>query len=184
MEISDEILVERILSGESTLFAQLVDRYKTIIFNVMLRYSGCRDDADELTQDVFCKLFRMLSRYKGEKLFFSWMYTVSLNHVKDWSRNRALDRKKTVQLALSGAGDFIPKRPDLHLEQREAVEGLYAALARISEDRQELLLLRYRHERSIKELAEIFELSESAVKMRINRSIAMLRELLDEEGTL
>ena len=177
MEISDDALIQKIRGGESDFFAEIVERYKIQIYNLMYRYSGSAEDAADMTQDVFCRAFERLGQYRNQKNFFAWLYTLALNYAKDWARKRSTHEHNFETFARESA-DNETKLPESLLEADQEVKGLVAALAMLAEDRREMVLLKYRHERSIKEIAEIFEISESAVKMRLHRALDELGQKL------
>ncbi len=177
MELSDNQLIERIRGGDSDSFAPLIERYKRTIFNLMYRYSNSVDDAADMTQDVFCRVYEKLDRYREEQKFFSWFYTLALNYARDWRKQRCSDARKIRRF--EPGEQTAGNQPEHETESKQQIEKLMLALETLSEDRKEMLILRYRHERSIKELAEIFDLSESAVKMRLHRSLEELGHKLD-----
>ena len=172
--MSDDTLVSMVQRGESEAFAYIVERYKIQIYNLMYRYSNSREDAADMTQDVFCRAFERLNRYQKRNQFFSWLYTLALNYAKDWQKKKNRSRRKLAQFsAETGKNESISAHSLLEVDQE--VDSLNEALATLPGDRREMVLLRYRHECTIKELVEIFELSESAVKMRLHRALEDLR---------
>jgi RNA polymerase sigma-70 factor (ECF subfamily) len=177
MEISDDALIKEIRGGESDSFAEIVERYKIQIYNLMYRYSGSAEDAADMTQDVFCRAYERLGQYRNQKNFFAWLYTLALNYAKDWARKRSTHEHNLETFARESS-DKETKLPENLLEADQEVKVLVAALAMLAEDRREMVLLKYRHERSIKEIAEIFEISESAVKMRLHRALDELGQKL------
>jgi len=174
MKISDETLVMKVLQGDTEAFAQIVDRYNVQVYNLMYRYSGSPEDAADMTQEVFCRIFERLNRYQRRNHFFSWSYTLALNYAKDWSRKKRNRRRTLAEFSLE-AGNNQAGSAHRPMEEGRKTASLNAALETLPDDRREMVLLRYRHERSIKELAEIFDLSESAVKMRLHRALEDLR---------
>jgi len=177
MELPDSRLVKRIRDGDRDSFATLVERYKKPVFNLMFRYSDSLDDAADMTQDVFCRIFEKLHLYREKQKFFSWLYTLALNYARDWKRQQCSHERnvRTIETDRSTGSNH----PEHQAESRQQIEQLLLALDTLPEDRKEMVILRYRHERSIRELAEIFSLSESAVKMRLHRS---LQDLGNEMG--
>ncbi|WP_136806037.1 RNA polymerase sigma factor [Desulfosediminicola flagellatus] len=175
MEISDNQLVSRILKGDTNTFATLVDRYNSQIFNLMYRYSGSTEEAADMTQDVFLKSFEKLESYR-EQRFFSWLYTLALNHAKDWSRKRQTNEQKLARLKHDSSTN--EQHASGELESQQENTSLLKALETLSPDNKEMVLLKYQHDHSIRELSEIFNLSESAVKMRLHRSLAEVRTVL------
>ena len=177
MEMSDDTLVSMVLQGENEAFAYIVERYKIQIYNLMYRYSNTREDAADMTQDVFCRAFERLNRYQKRDQFFSWLYTLALNHAKDWTKKRNIRRRKMAQLSAEADSNEAVST-HLLVEADQKSDKLMAALETLPDDRREMLVLRYRYERSIRELSEVFDLSESAVKMRLQRALEALRSEL------
>lgn len=177
MEPQDNQLIQRINEGDYTCFATLVDRYSTPIYNLMYRYSGCPDDAADLTQDIFCKAFEKIGTYREKQRFFSWLYTLALNHVKDWSRKNTNNRKKLLRFAWEADKEKNQRNVCL-VESSQQVGELQKALALLPDENREMVLLKYQQDLSIQELSEIFQLSESAVKMRLHRSLGEIRKIL------
>lgn len=174
MEISDDSLITKVRQGDTEAFAHIVNRYKVQIYNLMYRYSHTTEDAADMTQEVFCKAFERLNRYQKRTQFFSWLYTIALNYAKDWTKKKHSHRRTLARFSSEAVNNEAMSAPSL-LEADQEAGSLMAALATLPDDRREMVLLRYRHERSIKELAEIFDLSESAVKMRLQRALGDLR---------
>ena len=177
MELPDDILINNIRRGDRDSFAVIVERYKLQIYNLMYRYSGSAEDAADMTQDVFCRAFERLGQYKKQKSFFAWLYTLALNYARDWVRKRNT-RERTIDTFARESFTNKANLPESILETNQQTMGLVAALGMLADDRREMVLLKYRHERSIKEIAEIFEISESAVKMRLKRALDELGDTL------
>lgn len=177
MEIPDDTLINNIRGGDNDSFAVIVERYKIQIYNLMYRYSGSAEDAADMTQDVFCRVFERLGQYKNQKSFFAWLYTLALNYARDWARKRTSRERTITEFARENITNET-NLPERILEADQQTRGLFAVLETLAEDRREMVLLKYRHERSIKEIAEIFEISESAVKMRLHRALDELGQKL------
>ena len=173
MEISDETLIKQILGGDTASFALIVERYKVQIYNLMYRYSSSGDDAADMTQDVFGRVFEKLERYRCQKSFFSWLYTLALNYARDWARKKNNHERKIDRFSREYNNTEM-QTPGRIFEASEETKDLITALQTLAADRREMVLLKYRHERSIREIAEIFDISESAVKMRLHRALDQL----------
>jgi len=173
-DIPDEALVAMVRRGETEAFAFIVERYKVQIYNLMYRFSNSAEDAADMTQDVFCKAFGRLKQHRKRTLFFPWLYTLALNHARDWSKKRHR-RTRTLARYAAEAGDHAEQSADALVHANQEADKLTRALMTLPADRREMVVLRYRHERSIRELAEVFDLTESAVKMRLHRALEDLR---------
>jgi RNA polymerase sigma-70 factor, ECF subfamily len=178
MDISDNQIVTAIRNGDKESFAVLVERYDTVIYNLMRRYSYSSEDAADMTREVFCRVYEKLGRYRKRTSFFAWLYTLALNYARDCKKKQYLHQRKLARYTedLKIEASLIQN----DVERRQETEVMMQALDGLEENRRELLILRYRHERSIRELSEIFEVSESAIKMRIKRTLGELNNLLGE----
>ena len=177
MEISDNEIVTQIKQGDTEAYSELVQRYQKPVFNLMYRFSQSKTDAAELTQDVFCKAFEKLPNFQDGRNFFSWLYTLAMNHGRDFVRQQ--ERKRN---GLRFYTDSIQQEDTSilmeTLEKKQEIDKMFVALTELSHEKREILLLRYQQDLSIGELGEIFNLSHSAVKMRIHRSLALLQKQL------
>lgn len=174
MNVPDEEIVEAVLQGERDLFGVLVSRYQKPVFNLMLRYAEGEEQAADLTQDTFLRAFDQLWKFQKGRRFFPWLYTIGVNLAKDWSRKSINHREQLVQYRIEQVVEN-EQRQDIHKE-KENVDFINNALARLPADDREILILRYRHECSIREVAQVFRISESAAKMRLKRGLARLQE--------
>lgn len=180
MVLSDNHVVEKVRQGDLEAYGELVFRHQRSIYNLMYRFSQSQHDADELTQEVFCKAYEKLANFGDGRNFFPWLYTLALNHGRDWFRRQQTMREGLHQYAGSCMVGEVSSTPE-KFEKEQEISQMYRALARLPRDRQEMLLLRYQQELSIGELGEIFNLSDSGVKMRIHRSLAQVSKYVEEE---
>ena len=177
MNISDNHIVTKIKQGDIEAYSELVQRYQKPVFNLMYRFSQSKADAAELTQDVFSKAFEKLNSFQAGRSFFSWLYTLAMNHGRDLLRQQERKRNGLRFYTDSIQHDDSSISLDT-LEKKQEIDKMFVALAELPHEKRELLLLRYQQELSIGELGEIFNLSPSAVKMRIHRSLALLQKQL------
>lgn len=177
MENSDIFLVEQVKKGEVEAYSELVLRYQKPIYNLMFRFCHSTEDAAELTQDVFCNAFERLNGFRTSESFFPWLYTLAMNHGRDWSRKkkRKNDGFENYSRLLTQADH--PSWTD-NVEMQQEVDQLFLILSKMPCEKREILLLKFKSDLSIREIGEIFSLSDSAVKMRIQRAIKSLQELL------
>jgi len=179
MERTDREIVKLVLAGKIGMYAVLVQRYHRQIFNLMYRYSHEDQDAADLTQDVFLRAYEQLGNYQPDRSFFPWLYSLAINRATDWCRWRTVRRNKHHLITPEKPDSFSHTEQEQLLENREQAEQLQAALCRLPDATREILLLRYKEELSISEVAHAFRLSESAAKMRISRGLKDLRKLME-----
>ena len=181
IQATDEEIINEVLAGKTQRFAILVERYQRPVYNLMYRYTESVEESADLTQDVFVAAYGKLKSFKPGKGFFSWLYTISLNRARDWYRMNSRRWAKMPELTYELQQTQVTQQTKL--EQQEVKSSMNRALARLPEETREILILRYRHERSILEVAEIFNISESAAKMRIKRGLASLQQQLEQDVT-
>ncbi|MFD1613679.1 RNA polymerase sigma factor [Gelatiniphilus marinus] len=170
-KLTDEDLVKAIVKTNNTLlFEILYDRYATLVYNKCFGFAKDADEAKDLTQDVFLKLFVKLASFKGKSKFSTWLYAFTYNHCVNYvTRNTAkkfekqsVDYKDIENLSYADEDDtsFLNMK----------VDKLKTALEFISPEEKMILLLKYQDFLSIKEIGSALEIGESAVKMRIKRA--------------
>ena len=175
VDVSDRIIIQRVLSGDVEAYARLVDRHYDRCARVAVRILGNREDAEEAIQDAFLRAFRALDSYEDRERFSAWLTRILVNQCRTvLARTR---RREAVFL------DVDPR--ELHLTAAgSAPDGpwpeLDHALATLPVDQREALVLKYADDLTYEEMARITGAGESALKMRVQRAFAKLRALLQE----
>lgn len=181
MSLSDLDLIVSILEGDKDMFAELVGRYQRPVYNLLRRYTGNSEEAEDLAQEVFVRIYDKLWTFRDDQQFFPWLYAIAVNRARDWCRRRA--RQRAIIAPFDGDDSPDPACTQHRLlERQEVAKALEKALTTLPESTRELLIYRYRYERSLKEAARVFSLSESAAKMRIKRGLEQLEAYLQKEG--
>jgi RNA polymerase sigma-70 factor (ECF subfamily) len=185
---SEAEIVAKVLNGERQAYALLVEEYKTPIYNLAYRMTGNSQDAEDLAQETFLRAFNQLFRYDTKRSFFTWLYTISLNiirnHLKKNSNRRRDDFRQGEKI--SGTGEFDDKRFTSQESQvidegrKEREEKLESCLQKLSPELRELMILRFYQELPFEAIAEITGLSLSAIKMRVYRGLEKLRKYIEE----
>lgn len=176
----DAYWVRKTLDGAPEAFGPLVERHQGAIYNLMLRFCRDRGTADELAQEVFLKAYDKLGTLGRGQSFFSWLYSIGYNLGRDWTRRRDRSPFSDAPDALNLAPDHAPPH-DEALIRRERLRRLEAGLRRLPERSREALVLRYRHDASLAEVASALDIGLSAAKMRIKRGMEQLAALLAED---
>ena len=180
--LSDEDLVKAIVSSnDSLLFEVLYDRYSQLVFNKCYGFSNGKQEAEDLTQDVFLKLFVKLRSFKENSKFSTWLYAFTYNHCVNYvNRNTAKKiQKKSVDSKILEDKLNNPEGDAKELGQLK-VDKLKEALELISPEEKMILLLKYQDTLSIRELTDVLNISESAVKMRLKRAKEKLLNVYNE----
>ncbi len=180
MHLTDEEIVQQILAGSKQRYAEIVSRYQRPVFNLMYRYTRHEQDAADLTQDVFLRAFDRLSTYRTGCSLFSWLYALAVNRANDWSRSHRRRQENMEAYLLEDDVRSEDNNPRAGFEGREKSQLLQKALDLLPPETREILLLRYRHEQPVREVAAVFGITESAVKMRVKRGLEQLQGILLE----
>jgi RNA polymerase sigma-70 factor (ECF subfamily) len=182
MPMTDETrIIEAVLDGEVNAFEPLVAKYEKPIFNLMYRTTGSLDEAVELTQEAFLKAYDKLEQFQLGRSFFSWLYALAVNVGRDYlrykKRNPPSIHDNPGYVAELTPQDPAPEDPRL----TEEVQSLLTALEQLPIDYREAVVLRYREERSMQEIADMLNLSVSGAKMRVHRGLDKLRAILGDD---
>ena len=183
--LPDEQLVAAILAGRGADFEILVRRHQGAIHNFILRMLHDSEDALDLTQEVFLKIFCSLERFNPEFRFTTWMYRIASNAAIDQIRKRRVSATFSLDAPISpeegsGSRDVAGTEPtpDQIFQARETRSHIEEALASLPAEYRHVLLLRHQGERRYDEIARITGLPIGTVKNRIFRAREMLRKAL------
>lgn len=180
---ADSLLVNEILSGNKEEFAHLVNRYKRQVYNLAFRMTANAEAARDLAQETFVRAYANLHRYRREKSFFNWLYTICLN----LTRNHL--EKKREMLTENGVGpidreDMNPsgphRSPETLIMEQQDIRGLETALGALPVDLREAVVLRYMQELPFDDVASSLGVSLSAAKMRVYRGLEKLRKVMTD----
>ncbi len=174
---TDAELISRILAGEREQYAHLVGRYQGVLYRHALGMVLQPDAAADLVQDTFIKAYTSLAQCQDPARFRAWIFRILSNRCRDHLKNR---RQHTVPLEEDTALTLSRDDPGLGVEQRELREAVTLALAQLPETQREAFLLKHVEGRSYEEIAELLEVSVSALKMRVHRARETLQALLRE----
>ncbi len=172
-KLSDEELVEAIVKTNDTLlFEVLYDRFSNMVYNKCYGFANGEDEAKDLTQDVFLRVFVKLASFKGNSKFSTWLYAFTYNHCVNYvTRNTAKKLEKKSVSSESVDIQNIGEDVDYTLDfQDMRVEKLKKVMELISPEEKMILLLKYQDSLTIKELSDVLDIGESAVKMRLKRA--------------
>jgi RNA polymerase sigma-70 factor (ECF subfamily) len=166
-----EALIQRCLRGDQAAWELIVKQHWRKVFNVAYKFVGKHDEAEDLTQDIFLKIFRSLDTFDRRANFQTWLISVSRNLCIDHYRSVRKERQ-TIDRQVD-ANELTPAAPDAGpiaaLEQRDRVTLLRQALAKLPESLRTAVVLRDLQELSYQEIADRLHLPEGTVKSRINR---------------
>jgi len=170
--LSDEAIIGSYLaSSDASLFKIIYDRYNLFIFNKCLSFAKNNEEAQDLCQDVFLKLTLKLSTFNGNSKFSTWLYALTFNHCVNYYKRNKYNNFKSNSLCIDQFIDkdsFVNKEDEIIWSSK--LEKLKTAMQQISNTDKDLLIHKYHNFKSIKELGGIYNLGDSAVKMRVKRA--------------
>jgi len=178
---SDSEIISLVLKGDRNAYAGLVDRYKSYVFTLTLRFTKSREDAEEVSQDIFIKAYRSLADFKGTAKFSTWLYTIVNTTCITFLRKKrlevkSLDDEKTFDVADSQDSGF---RANL-VEQKSRQNMVNQAIAMLNPDDAEIITLFYKNEQSLEEISHILGLEVNAAKVRLHRARGRLKEKMEK----
>ena len=183
-DLPDDVLIAGILDGQEELFPVLVARYETRLFRFIRRYTGDSEDARDVTQEVFLKVYSALDDFDPRYKFSTWLFRIGGNAAIDHIRRRKA-RPASLDLPLNEDGevpqiDLPDTRPDPleDLSRARLRQELDAAIDRLPDDYRELISLRHYGELPYEEIAELKEMPLGTVKNKLFRARQTLRDLL------
>lgn len=183
------LLVRRCIGGDAAAWEEIVQRHHRRIYNICYRFAGNADDAQDLTQEVFIKMYRTLNSFDaGKGAFMTWVTTITRNLLVDHFRKKKGDRlTDSLDSAPSEHEDALPLSeriadqsipPDAQVQSRETREVVHEALQKLSPELREALILRDLQDMDYRDIATALRVPEGTVKSRINRGRAELARLL------
>lgn len=175
-------LLQRCLAGENSAWESLLKVYTRKIYNLCYRFTGRAEEAEDLTQEVFIKIFRTLQSFDAAQGSFStWLHRVARNHLVDHYRRNQKDR---MTGSIEDDLEMIAEKPSpsagpaAQVENRERKEFLQRALDRLSPDLREAVVLRDLQDLDYLEIAQVLGVPEGTVKSRINRGRLELAKVI------
>ncbi|MDC6406674.1 MULTISPECIES: RNA polymerase sigma factor [Maribacter] len=175
---SDQLLIERAQKRDISAYEKLVDRYKHMVFTLALRLVGNREDAEEVAQDTFIKVYSALTTFKGESKFSTWLYKIAyrkgldcLKKHKSQPQTKGFDMQDTSALYLS---------PEIwnKIEIKERRKTIKRAIEELDNEDSVLITLFYYQELSLVEISEIIGIEANTVKVKIHRARKKLALIL------
>ena len=179
MELTE--IIEECLAGKQGAWEMLVNTYSKRIFNMAYQFSGSYEQAEDLTQEIFLKLYNSLSKYDFEKNFTAWLLTLAKNYLIDEYRRtkwEKMNRDDFNDYFLTAEASDSPENGYLKEEKRRMI---WESLNHLSSELRMAVILRDIQGRSYEEIAEILNMPLGTVKSRVNRGRLQLAYILQEK---
>jgi RNA polymerase sigma-70 factor (ECF subfamily) len=193
INLDEAALIQRCLAGDDTAFDQIVSRYKDMVYNLALRLLGKREEALDISQEVFFQVYRKLGSFRRDASLRTWIYRIVINRAKNsqrWWRRR---ESEMTAIAVEEAERDNPwvlsaslktsemDAPDEVLQRKELGEILHHAISALPFDQRTILLLKEIDGLSYEEISQTLNLALGTVKSRLARARKALRGKLDPE---
>lgn len=179
--IPDQHYIDRILQGETNLFAVLVNRYKDMIFTLSLKMVKNREEAEEAAQDTFIKVYNSLSKFKGDSKFSTWIYKISYNACLDRLKK---NKKEDLNISIDEFSSHLVKTMDnalSALEDKERKQAIQNCLNLLPREDNFLLTLFYFEDQNLEEIGKIMNINANNVKVKLFRSRQKLATILKKQ---
>ncbi len=181
MSADDHQLITQCLEGRSAAFGELVSRYQDRLYNSVYRLLGDGEDARDVVQEAFLNAYQSLRSFKGESLFFTWLYRIAVNSAISYKR-----KQKSIA-RFGGTGPAEPmdpseaSRPEHAMEMAEEERRVHAALSRLSPEHRMVLIMKDMDGQKYEEMAAILHVPIGTIRSRLHRARLELRDILLQE---
>lgn len=189
----DALLVDRAKNGDASAFGALVEKYSSFVYRTVFYDIKNREDAEDLSQDVFIKAYGALNGFRYDSEFSTWLFRICKNTVYDYLRKYG--KNKTVSLSdmtydedgekeaeiPDASGAFEPEKQVISNETSRAVQ---EAIRQLAQEHRDVIVLREIEGYSYAEIADILSLEEGTVKSRLSRARGALKKLLEDKHLL
>jgi len=186
----DRLLIERFKNGDASAFDMLVDKYSGRAYQIAYGILGSRQDAEEVAQDVFIRIYRALPKFRGDSEFTTWMYRIAMNLARNkyrWNKSRGSQRSVSIDAPLDGTDESDGRKLDvvegrLSPDEKASLDELEGHALKELENLPELyrqaLTLRNIDELSYEDIADLLGCKLGTIKSRIARARDELRKRL------
>src|SRR5579862_4888578 len=179
--LTDTEIISHVLKGDQQVFAELVSRYQNYVFTLVLRITENREDAEEVSQDVFVKAYRSLADFRGDSKFSTWLYTIARTSSITFLRKKKLetisiDNEKTAFQLENRESSFSANT----IEQKSRIKMVNEAIQLLSPDDAQIITLFYKAEQSLDEMGQILGMEPNTIKVKLHRARHRLKEKMEK----
>jgi RNA polymerase sigma-70 factor (ECF subfamily) len=177
---TDQALITAVLDGNSTAYAELVNRHKRFVFTMAMKFAKNREDAEEIAQDCFIKAYRALGTFKNTSKFSTWLYTITYTTAMSFLRRKRIatysidDEESHLQLE-----NHISSYQANDVEKKSKYAYLNLAISQLLPDDAAIITLFYQSEQSLDEIAQVLNMESNTVKVKLHRARLRLKEKLE-----
>jgi len=174
--LTDNAIMMKVKAGELDHMGLLFQRYHRQLYGFLFHMTYQKEASEDMVQQVFYKMLKYRNSFAGTSEFVHWMFAIARNVLKDQGRRKKI---AVVGVGVEELADVIPGHSNVEeqLEKKQAAQGLQRAMAKLNDDEREILSLSRFQELKHQEIAQILNISEGAVKVRVHRAMSQLKEI-------
>lgn len=179
-------LIQQLREGNEQAFKSLVTNYQDLVFNTALGIVQNSEDAEDVAQEVFIQVYRSIDQFKGDARLSTWIYRITTTKALDHIRSRKRKKRFAFITSLFGPNDELVhepvdfQHPGVALDRKEQAALLFQMIAQLPENQKVAFTLHKTEELSYQEIADVMQLSVSAVESLLFRARQNLRKLLEK----
>lgn len=177
----DTELIERVINGDISAFKELVNEHKRNVYYLAFDLTRCREDAEDVSQDVFVKAFNSLKNFRGDAKFGSWLYRITVNTCLSLKRKRSYSEMKTsedIENLIGTKSEVHIPGPESEVESGFIRKHLEKALDKLSKSERTIFIMRNYNGMSFEEIVEILEIQPSTARSSNFKALRKLRKEL------
>ena len=181
----EKALIERCKRGDLAAFNDLVRKYEKQVYNFAYRLTGNYDDANDVAQDAFLRVFNAIGSFRGDASFSTWLFRITTNVFLDERKRAKAHPQASLDEYLELGESSVTRQiedpsptPEVVLEESERAQILSKAISDLPEYQRAMVTLYHSQQKSYEEIAEIMDLPIGTVKSRLNRARLALKEKL------
>jgi len=177
---SDQIYIDKVLSGDTNAFAYLINKYKDMTYTIAIKIVKSHEDAEEVAQDSFLKAYEKLNTFKGNAKFSTWLYTIVYRNSITKIRKKKVDTSDIDDYVIDNhsEGDDFPQIEAMKNEEQQKY--VREAIDKLPEKDALLITLFYMNDNSIEEIEQITGLTQSNVKVKLFRARKKMNQELSQ----
>lgn len=169
MTNKDQLIINKVLKGNTNAFSELIDTYKDLVFSLAIKMIKNREAAEEISQDTFIKAYKNLSKFKGGSKFSTWLYTITYHTCldalkKNKNHSNSFEINEITLNNIQSTDNALQT-----LERKERAKIMDTCLLQLPEDERSILWLFYYEELTLKEIMEVTSLTEANIKVKLHR---------------
>ena len=177
MSLKIQKIIKKAGNGDKDSASELIDIYSHQVYSYLRRLCGNNEDAEDLTQQTFIKVWSSLSGFKGNSAFTTWIYRIAYNIYVDWLRGKKINLQQDVPWKWI---DNNPSPADLASDKQMA-EHIYKTVNQLDDDKKQVVHLHYYQGLSIRETAKVLNIATSTVKYRIREALKFIKSEITEK---